>query len=116
LASAETDVLRRWIATYPVRQGGGLFIFTGPEARQQEIANSLELNSITGYNITTCGTSVLVWISGFDCDGQELELTQRIQQETMMNLLESHCFLTDEINYRLATDCAQGTFPAEYCP
>ena len=46
----------------------------------------------------------------------KLELTQRIQQETMMNLLESHCFLTDEINYRLATDCAQGTFPAEYCP
>lgn len=115
--SDSADPLLRWIQAFPINRGGAILVFTGAEAQQMDIEMTLEMAAIMGYEDTSCGTSVIVWIPGMECHGDEDEIVTRIQENTNMVLSEedSICFRLDEVRPRIREACERGSLGAAFC-
>jgi len=111
----QPDPLIRWIPAFPLDQGGAVITFTGPEAQQMEVETAMELRGMADYQALTCGTAVILWIPGIDCDGSEASLAEEVEGQTVMFHLETSCFSVDEMSLRIPEECARGTIPAERC-
>ena len=112
---SEVDPLRRWVPAFPLRTGGVVSVFTGPSAEQMEVELVLEMAGIVGYEDYVFGTAVVVWIPGFECEGEGAALARRIEEGTTMSHLESACFRMDEVRGRLREECESGRLAAELC-
>jgi hypothetical protein len=91
-------------------------VFGGAEAEQMNVEASLEMAAIAGYEDFACGTSVVVWVPGMECTGEEAGLATRVEEGTTMTHTETDCFRIDEVRIRLQEECERGTVPADRCP
>jgi hypothetical protein len=110
------DPLQRWISAFPIEQGGAVMVFGGATAEPMDVEAALEMGAIEGYEDFACGTSVVVWVPGMECRGDEAGLARRIEEGSTMTHLETSCFRIDEVRLRLQEECARGTVPADRCP
>jgi hypothetical protein len=116
--SDELDPLRRWIGAFPIHQGGAVMVFVGARAELMDIETTLEMAAISGYEDRACGTAVVVWVPGMECQGEEAALAQRIEEGSTMTLSEadSTCFRLDEVRARIREECGRGNLAADLCP
>lgn len=116
LDNNEMDPLQRWIGAFPIERSGAVLVFGGATAEQMDVEAALEMAAIAGYEDFTCGTSVVVWVPGMECQGEEAGLATRVEEGTNMTHIETTCFRIDEVRTRLQEECERGTVPAERCP
>ncbi len=103
------------IAVGARRCGGGVVVCAGAAAEQMEVELVLEMAGIGGYEDYVCGTAVVVWVPGFECGEEGVELARRIEAETTMSHLESACFRLDEVRLRIREACERGWLSEEVC-
>lgn len=116
LDNNDMDPLQRWIRAFPIERGGAVLVFGGASADQMDVEAALEMAAIAGYEDFACGTSVVVWVPGMECQGEEAGLATRVEEGTNMTHIETSCFRIDEVRIRLQEECERGTVPAERCP
>lgn len=116
LNNSDMDPLQRWIGAFPIERSGTVMVFGGATAQQMDVEAALEMAAIMGYEDFTCGTSVVVWIPGMECHGDEVALANQVQEGSDMDHIETECFRIDEVRIRLQEECERGTVPADRCP
>ncbi len=116
--NSELDPLQRWISVFPIERGGAVLIFTASTAEPMDVEAVLEMSAIQGYEDFGCGTAVVVWVPGLECQGEQTALATRVEEGTEMHYDEgsSTCFRIDEIRLRISEECEQGNLPADRCP
>lgn len=112
----EADPMRRWLPAFPIERGGIVLTFTGMSAQQMEVEAEMEMRGIVGYEAVACGSGVVLWVPGFECEGGEQALVDAVEDGTSMHHYGLDCFRLDEVRPRLAEECARGIIPEDRCP
>ncbi len=112
----EADPMRRWLPAFPIERGGIVLTFTGMSAQQMEVEAAMEMRGVAGYEAVACGSGVVLWVPGFECEGDEQGLIDAVEEGTSMRHYGLDCFRLDEVRPRLAEECARGIIPRDRCP
>jgi hypothetical protein len=113
--STDADPLLRWLPAFPVERGGAVITFTGMSAQQMEVEATMEMRGMVDYEAVACGSGVVLWVPGLECDGTEQSLVDAVEDDTTMRQYGLDCFRLDEVRPRLAEECALGNVPADRC-